>query len=243
MFQSVPTPQEVFQNPSGKNQILSEGNATYIMESLDGLNIRILGASFPSKVYLMPEAMFAFNFAKRLLREFPITSLFKPKKIDDLARKIVSPFLIHPEYLCPVSKQLLLLPTPLAEVIAHCFQYDNAYRARLQIFASHTARQALIKSPIREINRVLSLFQHDPIYKKLKRMANLASLALLIPPIRYEFRKFLNRIDFSALQLDEADRYWVLVESPEYLGFSKQQRDALFKTNHWTFPMKVSYVV
>jgi len=241
LFEPLPTDPSLFQHASGKDQILNENNPAYVIERMDGLCMHIVGASFPTKGYVMPEAMFAFNFAKRLIREFPLQSIFNPRKIDDLCRKVVSPYLLKHTLLAPVCKQLLLLPTPLAEVIAHCLQYDNAYRFRLQLLASETSKEALLRNPRKELALLLSNLkkrESQNIYVKFERVFGIARTLLLLPPFRSAFKKLLKSLDFDKIQLDEADYYWVLVEFPKHLNMTPKQRDLLFAQKGWTLPVR-----
>lgn len=115
-----------------------------------------------------------------------------------------------------------------AKIFSMLVETDNAYRYRIEDILTETTKEALLKSPRREIKRLLETYvsrEHGGIEKKFKLIANLLSFALLIPKINRAFKKTIQEIDITALQLDEADRYHVHIrDGYDYLGLPFEER-------------------
>lgn len=108
-------------------------------------------------------------------------------------------------------KQLTL---ECGKTIATLFEYDNAYLFIFKDLMNETSSEILQKTPIKEIRRLLNILLQRDIRESMairgKSFVFLLTLGLLIPRIRKAFRKALQSIDFKKLQMDEADRYFVL---------------------------------
>jgi len=115
-----------------------------------------------------------------------------------------------------------------AKIFSTLIETDNAYRYRIEDIFSETTKEALLKNPRKEINRLLNIYlsrEKGGIEFKFKLIANIVSSALLLPKIRTAFKKTTQEIDITALSLDEADRYHVLIrDGYDFLGQSFEQR-------------------
>lgn len=125
-----------------------------------------------------------------------------------------------------------------AKIIASIFEYDDAYRYRLEDIASETTPKMLRKQPVREVRRLLKLFvRRELIHQRIRDTAssigNLLAIALLHPRIRRAFRTAMDCADFSKLRLDEADKYHVLLRNDyDFTGRSFEERKKLYIKFH-----------
>ena len=102
-------------------------------------------------------------------------------------------------------------------IIASLFEWDDAYRFRLQDIFTECNKENLLNSPIKEIKRLINLYVSREAHKgeysvsgKFVAGATFLTYALLIPKIRKAFKRTIEQIDFKKLSLDEADRFWAL---------------------------------
>lgn len=95
---------------------------------------------------------------------------------------------------------------------AHIFQYDEAYRFRLQDLFAETTVERLSLWPCAEILRLLEINRqrdHKFAHRKFILAAYALVLFFLWPPNRKKFREALSRIDYKQLLPDEGDLYWM----------------------------------
>lgn len=113
----------------------------------------------------------------------------------------------------PCAKEVLkfftLINQPMiGKCIAHVLEYDWAYRVRFQDMMSQTESALFIHSPLWETRRILRIYKNrEPYphtYYKIYFLS-ISRFALYLPKVKQALRE----IDFKALQLDEADRYWM----------------------------------
>jgi hypothetical protein len=250
-------PREFFeQAPSVNESIIDEGSTSFIADKVEidkdkGILLTIRGADHPKKGFPFPEAIYAINQAKRLLREFLVLGrahwylvpFFNINKIIDsycsVALRNLQPFIIKPECMQPAAKETLnlisLICKPLkinvglAKIISAIIQYDDAYSYRLQDIMSETTKDKLLKNPIRETRRLLKLLisRESGEYQRLKMkpIVDLSTVLLLIPKYRKSIIYALENCEFSNFQYDEADKYWVMNRSDyKYMGLTHEER-------------------
>lgn len=202
------------------------------------------GVPFPLKGHVFPEAVAANNFVKRSLitqlnffARHPSTWLvfLRAKGLDDwlrsfndLAKLIQKPYRLKPKYYCRPAWELwqfckhFLMALGVAENRANAFgnrfatiiEYDDAYRYIVEDIASETTSYQLIKSPRKEVKRLLGILQDRSPNLKIQKhfgvFATLLSWALIIPRFRNAFDKGVGAMQFKNLQMDAADRYHTL---------------------------------
>ena len=129
-----------------------------------------------------------------------------------------------------------------AEIVSHLFEYDNAYRLPIQDLFSETSKEKW-NNPSKEIKRLAKIFGERhvniAVTKKVKNVALLARIALLIPNIKKALIKAFKEVELENLQLDEADRYWLSIRT-DYLqgGLTKEENAIFVQEQGWTFPTK-----
>ena len=118
-------------------------------------------------------------------------------------------------------------------LVSHVIEYDAAYRFRIQDILSETTKEKLIRNPRKEIKRLLRLEMerdYEFVGNKFKLFATLASLLLIVPSIKKAFRRAIKECNLQYLQLDEGDRYWVLMRKDyNFLGKTYEQRQLLLQ--------------
>lgn len=130
--------------------------------------------------------------------------------------------------------------TKTAKMIATIFEYDDAYRYRIQDIATEASRHALIERPIREILRLSDIYvareRADHVLPNFRAFKAILVMLLLHPKIKRAFRLAiinLPQAKFSNLKLDNADRYHVLLLGGyDYRGLSFEQRRNIFTDVH-----------
>lgn len=158
------------------------------------------------------------------------------------------------------------LATRSAETISTLIQYDNAYTLRAQDTLSETTKQAMLANPRAEIKRLMKIIaEREPTYGKqalstddgiklqkqeegttynrFEQIARLVSWALYIPSIKKAFRKSLEQSEFKNFQLDDADRYHVLLWADyNFLGKPIEERVKMYEEIHKNgFPRRITY--
>lgn len=136
-----------------------------------------------------------------------------------------------------------------AEVFATLIEYDNAYRYRIEDLTSETYKEKLLRSPIKEVQRLVLIHKdREPSHggmtqEKVAVLGKLLSYVLLIPSIRRAFKKALLASDFARFQLDDADRYHTLLWSDyNFTGKSIDERIEIYKEIHKDgLPRRITY--
>jgi hypothetical protein len=235
-------PRELFENTEVEEQIASEAKISnnellgwkinQIRWGKNGIETIIEGADFPARGFAPPEAVFANNIVKRMIiAGFPVVNPLRYMKIissfGDIGWKIMSPYILKTEYLTPFSKEIYKMAKVFlgeigskwvdksAKLIAHLFEYDNAYRMRMEDLFSETTPDLLVKNPRKEIVRLLELnrvreVQHKAsVTNKFKLLANALGMVLLVPKINKAFKKAIMVVDYKNLCIDNTELYWM----------------------------------
>lgn len=124
-----------------------------------------------------------------------------------------------------------------AKNFAMMFEFDNAYLFRVQDLANETTKERLLKNPIKEFKFMLDLLgERDPRITMKERFGSavkLLRLAFFVPGIKKAFKEALKEIDFTKIQMDEADRYHVLRwDKYDFFGQSFKERSQKFLAIH-----------
>ena len=102
----------------------------------------------------------------------------------------------------------------MATVFVTMLEHDDAYLLRVQDLADATTGEKMRNNPRKEVKRLLKLLsERDPrvsMNKKFGGIAKLFSLAMYLPKIRKAYNKAMDSIDWSKIQMDEADHYHAL---------------------------------
>lgn len=138
-----------------------------------------------------------------------------------------------------------------AKAFVTLIEYDNAYRFRIEDLFSETSALELSENPSKTIKRLLAIYvrRENPAFNKqgfgddyilgsgigsrFKSFAQLLSFLLRIPKVNKAFRNALFSIDFSKLQLDDADRYYCLIRSDySFFGLDLDTRIQMWYAVH-----------
>ncbi len=218
--------EKVYRNNSAQQVVEAEGGHELKVEKIvldGGIWMCMEGAEMPYKGCARAEAIHATNIVKKLILEaLKRKSLWlNPKALMEyvgiIGDKVMNSYYIKEEYLSTFGTELsrvlfnLGLNKKLADIIVHVFEYDSAYRFRLQDILSEANAKALINNPRREITRLLAIYRerdYDAVSGKVGKVIHLLKLALLIPSLKNKFVNALDLCVFKFLQFDENDRYW-----------------------------------
>lgn len=122
-----------------------------------------------------------------------------------------------------------------AEIICVFVEYDNFYRLVMEDVFSETSKERIMNR--KELKRLGELFAKRnkvlAVGPKMQAIVNLISIGLYLPSVRKAFKKALKEIDFTKLQLDEADRYFCLPwQIYDFFGESTEERKAKYFEIH-----------
>ena len=216
----------------------------------DGIKLFMRGVPYARKGFPTPEAVFATNVAKRaFMMMFNPLMLIGWKKnkerFERCASWSMSRFYLKPQNLCPTARELIKLPFgETAKIMAHIFEYDDAYRYRLQDVMSELNKENLFKNPRKELSRLVDLLIVRDTAQNMRDKFKTVKLFLwLLVPFKRKFLKSIKDLDLDKMKFDEDDRYWVLLRNDEYLFFgeNKEQRGARLTVRPVMFSIKHNF--
>lgn len=196
---------------TGKN----EGMDVERIEINSGIRIYLKGEVHPSKGLPTPEAIVAVNSVKRwaklLLRLKIAPGAFWSESV-----LVMRPYILKPEYQQIFTKELTNLlehfvSREKAETIAHIFEYDRAYRFRVQDLFDCTWQRRILEGPIHEIGRLIKINgvrDYAAVHTKIRAFGRLRWL-LLWPPLRKRFVTAIRSCHYVDLIPDDDDIYWM----------------------------------
>jgi len=150
--------------------------------------------------------------------------------------KVISPYILKTENMIEMPREVrkflyvflreIQIPEQVAyqfsAIFSHFFEYDNAYRYRVQDLLNEITGEQLIQNPQRQLKYLISLSKERDVKgvsDKVVAGIKLLSWLLRIPKYKKAFINALSFIDFKKLQYDEIDIYWVSMRNDYlYLG-------------------------
>ena len=214
-------------NVGGLKKVASEQEFTHVLEKVEyvpfqGIMIHVQNGLFPKKGFPTVESVFAVNIVKTLTIQFfllsPVLLLLGKNRVLDsynkIANRAIDGYRLQDIYLCKACYSIFLtlffllkslkvserIALETANNIAHIFEYDDAWRYRLQDLITETSFEELKKNPQKEIDRILGIYLSrdfcPPINKKVKGFVFGVKLALRIP--------FIKKAFIDSLHLDNA---------------------------------------
>lgn len=173
----------------------------------------------------------------------------------DTMHVFIEPFIVSDEFCTPFTRELRKFLNiffwkwgvpyygvdGFSESFVMDFEYDNAYRFRIQDGFGVTTKQKMLDNPAKELALVIKTIksrehvegkEHDQqmMGKKWRSLEILLKFAFWMPSIRNAFKTAMEACDFDNLQMDERDKYHTLLW-PDYLfqGKTQAERWAEFK--------------
>lgn len=251
--------ESIYENPrTSKQRILDEHKTESVVERVeykDGIKIYLKGAQFPQKSCPTPEAIIAINTIKRVMISFMKSALI-PLSVDRLLKTfnricldVINQHIMKEVYMTSFTKEMLFFiftflkayktdeetARTTSKIISHVFEYDTAYRYRLQDIINETDKNRLKSS--KEIRRLANLlFERDDVMsiqyggdrrvgKQFKRAALLISILYLLPKFRKALKKALSVSNFNNFKMDDSDKYWAYLRTDyNFGGLTYEQR-------------------
>lgn len=161
----------------------------------------------------------------------------------DIANKVIAPYILEERYLTPCSYEILdfirrflrkigvegSLADNFAEVFSSQIEYDNAYRLRIEDAMSETSQESMMEDPIGELIKLGEVVtQRDPSIhnsERFRKILGTVAKLLWIPKYKRIFIECIKESTFENFQLDDADRYHVLLWADyNFLGLSLDDR-------------------
>lgn len=229
-----------------------------MMENVGALRY-IEGATYPAKGIPTPEKIYGVNIIKSIIRESakyaPLFLFVNKNKLFKsfntitnriLQSTVVDHITVPHKYFCATAHGVYSIianflvnigvDEEIAEKtgynIAHIFEHDDAWRYRLQDFATIINISDLHENPSKELERAIlevarrQAFGGDnPISTRLKLFIKPIKLVMMLPKYR---NAFFNVIRFiKEMEYDESDWYWVCFRDDyNYGGKSVEERSA-----------------
>lgn len=169
----------------------------------------------------------------------------------DIANRVIAPYILEDRYLTPCAHEIKNfierflvklgigkeIAQNFAEVFAAQIEYDNAYRLRIEDAMSETTKEKLMESPGRELVRLGGIImQREPNHgtgESFPKILGALSKVLYVPWYKKMFLKCVEESDFKNFQLDEADRYHVLLWADyNFLGMTLDERIKMYEAFH-----------
>ena len=207
---------------------------------------------YPEKGFVTPEAIGATNIAKKGIMTFIRFLPFPTRKsverwihsYADFADQVLSPYYLQDIRYTPIAQELKkFIETFLkilkidsensakrfAKAFATLIEYDSAYRYRIEDILSETTKDKLLDNPRKEVLRLFEIFKtREPrkhLIKKFGLFVSPLSLVLWIPFVKKAFKEAVRNVDVKKMQLDEADRYYILrFDRYKFLGRTVEDR-------------------
>lgn len=212
-----------------------------------GMMVYYRGCTLPKHGFPFPDAIKGINVCKRLAKIVlknvgPVKCYFNINKIlvdyYRAADSVMAGCWVKNEYLCPVARELkLFLEVVLqelkvdknaAKVIAHIFEFDDAYRFFFQDLMGTINFKTDLLNPKTYLKLIKTIKERGGIggqYTQLIKFTYLAMLIILIPRFRRAIKAGLRVILLSRLQFDNYDEFWILNRNDwKFNGLTYEER-------------------
>ena len=170
------------------------------------------------------------------------------RAFNRLGDKCLGQWYLEWDYWCPTAKQIYLFCgnflsslgvsdetcEKTAEIIATLFEYDDAYRYRLNDLMSETTKERMIAGFAKEMKRLLGLNEKrehtGDVNGKIKDIYLLARFALLIPKVKRAMMRALEAVDWKGWRLTESEIFHTLNwENYDVRGLCYEERMAQYE--------------
>lgn len=261
---------DIYENPKTlNNSILHEGNTENVPEFITlekGIKVHMKGVQFPQKSLPTPEILVAVNTIKRIIISFsssfliPLSMKRAIKSFNDISWSIMTHYILKDEYMTDCSRELKKLiynflinfgineedSERCSKIISHIFEYDNAYRLRLQDILSSVPRHKLTSpKEIRKIGKLLHerddadtrQFENRRVGERFLKISKLISYTLYIPKVRRSLKRSLEICNYYNFQMDLEDIYWSYMRKDyNFGGLTYEERMIKFKELEFKLP-------
>jgi hypothetical protein len=217
---------------------------------------------FPSKTIAPVEAIYAITPSKRLFINILrfLSTIHKRGRINrffeyfnDVALMTLSPFLLDNERYCGTAKNVRAFTRTLlrelwvkddvasqsGEIFGCFFEFDNAYRIRVQDMAGETTTEVLCQNLPKELNRLVALMATrenvpgDTVPNRFRSGIVVLKWLWHIPFFRNKLKKAIKAVDLSQVRMDEADFYHaILYGDYNSRGMDIDERIAIYTKYH-----------
>lgn len=216
--------------------------STHLINIIKTHIIQVLKHPLPLLLANKQELLLSFNIV--FAKTFSSSLLGKEYKVKE-------------EYLCPTAYGVMkFVQTLLKEVgidhnianqfgynIAHIFEYDDAYRYRLQDIITESNIQILKMTPRKEIKRLLQILNqreslNNQTAPKITKHINLLLPLLYLPHIKKAFKKSAHWLD--KCKYDPSDTYWASLKGDEYRFTGRTPEE---RTKNITVPKPIRIII
>lgn len=209
--------------------ILIEAISIVTMREGIGAFAIMASSSFKRKLVVLKRVIDGFNkIGWSIISPYILKEQYQTPFTREI-QKLTYRFLIHLGFTSEFVSGFTVDPAlKFSKIFAHAFEYDNAYRLRVQDLFNETTKEAMVENPRKEIKRLIDILgERDMEYvaDKFRKIGTLISVLLLHSQFKDALVKALSEADFSKLQPDENDRYWMCHrEDYKFFGKSHEER-------------------
>lgn len=179
----------------------------------------------------------------------------------NIAAKVTAPYILEDKYLSECPYEILdftrkflgrlgvdnVIAHNFAEVFAAQIEYDNAYRLRIEDAMSETTKEKMIKNPGKELvklgNIIMAREPNEGTGDRFPKILGMLAKVLWVPKYKRIFTECVKESKFENFQLDEADRYHVLLWADyNFLGKTLGERLEMYSEIHRDgYPPRIVY--
>lgn len=152
-------------------------------------------------------------------------------RFNNIADKSLMPFYLNDGYYCGLARELRVFARTFlvelgvedeaadksAEILGLMFEYDNAYRWRVQDLLTESSIELLTNNLPQEIQRLISIEQSrenlevNDVTDKFRNGGKLIKYAWWIPSIKKQLIKALKTMNLESCKLEKEDIYHTLL--------------------------------
>lgn len=134
----------------------------------------------------------------------------------------------------------------IGKIIGTIFEYDDAYRYRVEDAFTMMTREEMIANPRKAMIKLAQIFAERDIQSHYKMIAvvKLAGYAFWLPWIGNAFKEAVRTVPFQDLQLDDADTYHCHLRTGyNFFGMKDEERiEKWYEMHPEGIPIQVQYV-
>lgn len=215
-------------------------------------SVNICKSAFIEAVRVLSMPLIAPGVALSLL--MPKSAEWIGAAFSRLAWRAMSPWILKDSLMTPCARSLqhfafdLMrhsgigeeLSDRISSILAHCIEYDSAYRMRIMDVMGETSRERLMNpsSELRRLHGILSERDLSPsVALKAGKVVSLARAALLVPRIRKAWKLAVAEMDIESMRMDEADEYWACMRTDYlFMGMTVEERKERAASRGWKHP-------
>ncbi len=237
-YKGMPYPKKGFPYPDAvwANDIMKRITVTFIKSITKDLMIPLIGFAilpWKKKIRIIDNLILNYNRISKWLVQGTFLTDERYSNPARSIRKIVQSFLLN----LGITR---LYAEEFSRAVGNMIEYDDAYRFRIQDIMTEAVPYELANNPKQELLRLLDIFQErETAHQVIDSIAIFKFISKIIffhPKIKKAWKEAIEELtedEFKWLQLDNADRYHVLLRGDyKFLGRTFEERKEIYIETH-----------